>query len=622
MSVSSARTSRLTWAAFLLILATFLTLRLLQAACAVGTFNYEEGFTLSAAWELVNHPVWPYQAYQITDFENGSLIMVLLTAPLTWLLGPSIFVLKLPVILLGGVTLLGLFLVTRAAFGPLAGIIASLLYLFAPSPVFPYNLVNHGFHPDAIPLLLFAMLALLRCAPDKGRAAGLMLAGFLGGFAVYFAFLSAVPLAAILLAWLWGGGLKQHGRRGAKALIIGLLLGVLPILIYNLFNSFAAFQWIRALLFQVPFGEITVAHGIGRDEALDRVLRIFSSFSDSGNLMMAGREELANLPEFVPAFWTVAGLSLLWPWVRQRLGKDQPGPHLADRAALANVFFLPLTFVVLSYEIAPKHMVTVLVLVMIPLAGRLAELWRRGRLPGKAVALALLVAYAANGAYQNQGEITEQRLGLALLLDGRSDPFFAERADWLIRDKSDAWQEARDYLSRSDKDTRDLTDAIGSFPLDGGGDMAGSVKTLVRYLKTLDSKRRDELLVQYGYHHEDWGLRALLDVDELDRETRLRWAITAAGGAGRGQNMASLMSWQGKGPTDGFGHPKVIEAFYQGVGYGVARRMIRPVPRRFEALVPASYRPAFWRGVEEFNRRVGDSLSMTARPWLNGTMPY
>ena len=93
---------------FLLLLAAFLLLRLLQISSSLVSFDDEDGFTMSAVAQLFGEKSWPWYAYQISDWEGGSLVIVLLTIPWYLLLGPSLFALQAAGLSVAALTLVGL----------------------------------------------------------------------------------------------------------------------------------------------------------------------------------------------------------------------------------------------------------------------------------------------------------------------------------------------------------------------------------------------------------------------------------------------------------------------------------------------------------------------------------
>ena len=223
----------------LLVLA-FILLRLLIASSTVISFDDEDGFNITAAWEMLKPAsTLTYPMFQMSDAEGGSLITALLLVPLVLLLGPSLFALHLVGLLYSTAALLGLYLVCRRAFSAAVARLACLLYIFFPGPLLHYSVTAHGFHPDSVTFQLF-FIWLLLLALERGRPALTFMAGLLGGACTYFAYISALtvlPFAAIF-------SLQMVRRRGiwrglmpVGVLVAGLAVGVLPLVIYNLLNN-------------------------------------------------------------------------------------------------------------------------------------------------------------------------------------------------------------------------------------------------------------------------------------------------------------------------------------------------------------------------------------------------
>jgi len=605
---------------FALLLAAFYTVRLLQAACAIGSFNHEEGYTLSAAWQLVSNPIWPYQAYQITDHENGSLIMTLLTAPFCLIFGPSIFALKLPVVLLGGLTMLALLLLGRAVAGPTAGLMVSALYLFAPSPVWPYNLTNHGFHPDVIPLLLFTLLMLHRCRRPGASRRDLLAAGALGGAAIYFAFLAALSVAAFLLAWLWCAALDGGRlRRRIGYIAVGLAMGASPLLAYNLANDFRA----GAIFAQFSSEPTEEADGPGQIHGLEGLMTVAGRLSTSYDLTKQGRHLPLSLRGYDAVYWCVVLLAVLWPWVRRWLSRAHGPPGLVERAALLNGLVIPLTLLAVDREVCPKYLVVVIVLFMLPLGIRLAELISRGGVPGKALALVALGAYCFNGAYQVHDEIRLDRLGLALKLDGRSDTFFLKRVTALTDQCGCVSDEAQGYLDKTLSSLRFLSGLQLEERPRQKSEMAKYFAISVEKLREMDLPARRTMLIILGYFNGIDFLSQALVAEGHPRDVHLRRAQWIAEGIGRSipynQLQEKISYFESRAPEL---PAAIVQAYYVGVGHGVARRMIGAVPHLVDRVVPPPRCAAFWQGVEQFNRRTGGSLDMHVRTWLHQTAPF
>ena len=58
------------------VLCIYLVFRVAQILGATASFDDEDGWTLAAAWELLHGKSWPYQAYQLSDWECGTRLVV------------------------------------------------------------------------------------------------------------------------------------------------------------------------------------------------------------------------------------------------------------------------------------------------------------------------------------------------------------------------------------------------------------------------------------------------------------------------------------------------------------------------------------------------------------------
>ena len=608
---------------FALLLLSFVSLRLIQAACAVGSFNWEEGFTLSAAWELLNHDIWPMAAYQITDFEHGSLVMVLVTTPFCYLLGPSILALKLPAVLIGCLTMLGLYLLARDVFGHGAALLTTLLYLAAPSPIYAFNLTNHGFHPDAVPLVLFFIWGLWRCTRDRRGALAFLGAGVLGGCAVFFAYISAIPVVSILLAWVWSGGLRAARWRSRLTLATGLLLGACPILLYNVAVGFRGFRnlWTSALISpEVPRSYIQrLSESVGDN------LEVLRNFSSTTRMLMEGRQHLPHEPTFDLLFWIAALSALAAPWVLSRVWPQRSaplaaGPTFLDRAVLLVLGLTAVVILALAYSIFPKHLVLLLVLLLLPLGARLAALWR-GPQQWKRAAVVLAVApYLAYGGLVNSADIRPDLLGVSLYLDGRCEMIFLERAQQF----TDRAPERMRYLDAVYAGVKDPPFGLNSRHDFRRERVTAAVQQLIHYHSMAGAARARPLLLELGYLAESAAINEVRKIKDLDQPLRQQMLRQLSLGYGRSVYFYQLVNRDLFSRRLAWAPRALLPLIVQGLGYGTARRMVRPVPARFvEHHIPGHLRPHFWRGVRQFEASPGgSSLSMNRRKWLDWTKPF
>ena len=399
---------------FFLLFAGFILLRLAQALSGDLSFDDEEGFNLAAAWELLNGAKWPAPAYQLSDWENGSLIVVLLEVPLAALLGPVLLVEKLTGLLLASVTFTGLYLLGRVAHGRAVALLACTLFALFPGPLFHYSLTAHGFHPDSTGLQLLFLWRLAVATRDRRGPGAFILAGFLGGLAIYFAYISAVTVAAACLVLLVHS--MRRDRRMVRSLVAlagGLLLGLAPLMAYNLVHQGAGMRVYggRGVLdFLSPAGLLAA-----REETVNAYLHFSNNMAP----------ELWAYTAFNLAYWATAAIALALPLVLRRRGGPVPGPTL--EATLAAVTLATLLVTLGSgHPVQPWHLAPLITLLLLPLAAGAVHLWRRGSAWRLALPV-LMGAVALAGVPVNVSEVRLDRLGIAAKVDGRNYPLFLRR---------------------------------------------------------------------------------------------------------------------------------------------------------------------------------------------------
>ncbi len=441
-----------------LLLLLLLGLRLPQALSARGHFDNEEGFTLTAAYELLHDPAWPYQAYQLSDTEGGSLVTVLLCLPFCALLGPSLLALKLTALTITCATLCGLFLLCREAFGLRAAAAACLIYVLFPSPIYAYSLTAHGFHPDAMALQAFFLWGLCVCyarGATPRRAFGV---GVLGGASVYFAYISAMAVLAGVGAWLW---LRARGRARHRlpwlALAAGGCVGLLPWLAYNALNDFRGLSTYHGRVTDYILSPLPLATQAQHfaHKTLDYLVH-FSRLSIDAD----PAERDYSRSDFLPipyhavhdlVFWAVALPALLSPLLRpvlarlagRRAGADvpaappggapPPAAALYERAALLLVLLTVGVFFTSGHPVYPWHMVPMLVVLITVTAARLTRMLRSGRRARVVLAAALLLGAVSYGVCYNLRDIHPGWMGVSAALDGRNYPERYRRLEELAK---------------------------------------------------------------------------------------------------------------------------------------------------------------------------------------------
>lgn len=414
---------------FLLLACCYLAARLIQAVTATHSYDDEDGFVITAAWELLNGGAWPYQAYQLTDWENGTLVAALLAVPFCWLLGPSLLALKLTGLVCSTVTLAGLYLLGCELSGRRAGLLACLLFFLFPGPLFHYSLTAHGFHPDSMALQLLFLWRLMAALRRGLGPRQLVLAGALGGLSVYYAYISAITVAAALAVAGWsvcrrhgpGPGLRRLGALGG-----GLLLGATPLVMFNLMNQARGVRIYhgRPLLSYVAPGDLAAKLSHFGEHTLDALV-YFSNHH--------GQRDWAHTV-YNLCFWAVGLCAVLYPLARVALGRlrgsatAQRGPRPALEPLVLLVLLGTLfVFFASRHPIYPWHLAPVLTLLLLPLAARIDGLWRWTARPGMALAVALLGGLCLPGLALNLTQIHPRALGLSASLDARNYPMFYGR---------------------------------------------------------------------------------------------------------------------------------------------------------------------------------------------------
>ena len=408
---------------FLCLLGLFLVLRLLQVSSSLVSFDDEDGFTMSAVAQLFGDGQWPWYAYQISDWEGGSLVIVLLTIPFYLLLGPSLFALQAAGVLVAAMTMTGLYLLCRHSYGRHEAHLASLLYACFPGPLLQYSMVAHGFHPDSAMLQVLFLWTLTRAldGPGAPSARRYLLAGVLGGLAVYYAYIAAITVAAGSLVLGW----RLLRRRAFSPLLpyaAGLALGVAPLLAYNLATGFTGVgmdidadtsQYGRTFFDYVNPEALGHRLAFFYREGADAVL-YFSNYNNRGDLALTG---------FNLLYWAAALFALALPFARRRSFATTTTDLAVCGAALLTTY----VFCTAAHPLGPQHVAPILVLLIPPLAARAVALWDGG---GRAIRAALLTGlcyFAGFGLAEGLSLVRPGLLGVSLHVDGRSDPQFYQQ---------------------------------------------------------------------------------------------------------------------------------------------------------------------------------------------------
>ena len=609
------------------VLALYVTLRVAQILGATASFDDEDGWTLAAAWELLHGKAWPYQAYQLSDWECGTRLVAWLAVPFTWLFGPSLLAIKLTGLTISTATLAGVLLVCRRCFGLTAALFGALLYILFPAPIYTYSVTAHGFHPDSMAILIFFFW--LGAGFHGGhRARGRMfLIGLLGGFAIFFAYISVVGVLAGLAPLLWMAARRPGAARSAlPALGLGLGLGAAPLLLYNLLNDFSG-----VATYHGDMGKYFVPQQVGEKVAWfqQHTQRFLVEFTDLAQHTEApaGRFELA--------FWVLAVAALIWPVAAALIRRagfmgsaQQAAPRGASYLDVAVLFMTGLTlfvFVISGHPVGAMHMVPMLVALLLVLAGRLAALWSGGRRGGKVLVVGLLGCFVLAAGPRQLKDLRWGAMDTARVLDARHYALFMHRAQWVYehrafdQERLDAARHLRMLLPfelarnsttnvslvtsplvASEELARDLGAFLESpprlaVPYDPGR-VAGLVLLnlvsrptttaagLADLLQGMPTRHAATALECLGYHLVRVSHKLEPMLQGLIKEVAARPALAAAGmpaiarGVGRASSLG-LFNGKGKSMCEHHLLPHAVQDhFIDGLARGLVRLTIRPAP--------------------------------------------
>jgi len=622
----AVRKGRASWRWLFTLLLLFLDLRLLQAACARTNFDKEEGYTITAAWELLNHNIWDYQIYQISDTESGSLLTVALSVPFCWLFGPSLLSLKLTAIVISGITLTGLYMLCRDLFGLRTAMAVGLLYILSAPPIYAYSMTAHGFHPDSMAVQVFFLWGICTCFTRQATPRRFFGVGILGGFAVYFAYISVMAVVAAVMVWLWRRlRHKATHRFYLLPFTTGVGVGLVPFFIYNALNNFRGMSTYHGTLSSYLFSSMPLSEKLVI--FLDTTLKRLIHFSSLDDYCLDAFIPYPHHPAYDYLFWITAMVALLSPfvlWVRWRLRRSSGStpPRILFFDQLALVFFLiTITiFFTSAHPIYPWHMVPMLVVLVVLVGARLGQLWTGGGLVRRALAGLVFIAAISYGLYYNIRDIRLEWFGVSAVIDGRSYPQFFQRVTMHFLHevptlRRDAALELEEGLPYELADVNiELPTKILAVIMDAKKPrekiqelLEAKSVTKVRFDRHRTAGRALAMLVRRNKLNLDQALAFIATFDEHQASRAMQemgslggrfffgefrqamaqhqqypkgWLNSFAYGAGRSEYLLQLEPPQALCSTPDLDQdPSLRKPFFKGVGYATALRTVKPLPQ-------------------------------------------
>ena len=655
---------------FFALLGLFIVLRVAHALTAVASFDDEDGYTLAAAFELMGEHNWPYQAYQLSDWENGTLLVVLLALPFCALFGPSLFALKMTGLTISCVTFTGLYMLCKESFGARAALLACLLYIVFPNPVYGYSVTAHGFHPDSMAVQLFLIWYFVKVFKEQAPTVRqFVILGALSGFSVYFAYISVFAVGAGVLPWLVLSLMKKLPRARRfrlGAYVGGGLLGSIPLLTYNVFNGLLGFNVYHGKISSyVNPTDLSDKVKFFFDHTLHALLYFSNPFDPHS----------ATYGIFEKAFWAVALAAVALPGAYRLLRRLRKRPVAAtpwagtylDAVIPLFVIFTLAIFFNSKHPVGPAHIVPMLLMLLVALAGRLGLLWERGGILGKGLAVALVIGVAVAGVPKQLKEIKPSRLGSGLVIDGRNYPLFFFRAlvtlegSGLDRKEHGARHLLLALPAELTLDNKDYihSDHAPAFPKQPGqplpdwgvelkryaGNPTGtdvkldkaasmglalsrlfqrkhgpqmkrlaSLDQIMAFVAGYDEKKAGKMLEIIGYNlgpRHDLLTPLRKQMAKKPAAVQRRMERRVAFGMGRATFLPAYFEthvvW-----CDHEKLPQTLQPDYiKGLGHAVATRMISPVPQWAEDPLCPRRRALFWQGVKMARAPSHDKLGKT-----------
>ena len=180
----------------------------------------------------------PLYTYQIDHYSGGSLVVGVLAAPFFWILGPSVFALKLVALLFFTVTLMIWYLIGLRYFNRTVAVLFSLLFIFAPPPFIRLSVLTMGFHTESVFFTAITILILYKILFSGTKNDRLYLVlGLFCGLGLWFAYIFGITLVCVLICW-FSHDQKFLLKKGFLLFCVGFLIGFTPWIVYNFLNHF------------------------------------------------------------------------------------------------------------------------------------------------------------------------------------------------------------------------------------------------------------------------------------------------------------------------------------------------------------------------------------------------
>lgn len=155
------------------------------------------------AHELLKGLSMPYWQYRADDFGGGSLVIGVVIALFFKLFGESVFVLRSSAIFISLGALLVWFQILSRNVSRKCAWYFALFFIFAPTSFQSLSMVPLGDHYETIFLSALAVAMMLRILQGRNFRGEIILLGIFCGFGVWFAYMFAITVAALVIVWFF-----------------------------------------------------------------------------------------------------------------------------------------------------------------------------------------------------------------------------------------------------------------------------------------------------------------------------------------------------------------------------------------------------------------------------------
>lgn len=209
---------------------------LLMLSHVEAVSDLEELYRGTIAKEILSGLKTAFSNYQADAYSGGSLVTGAFGAVFFKCFGPSLFALKLVPLLFSLLTVLSTYLFLTRFWGSRTALFALALLACAPPHFVRLCLLAMGFHSEGLLGIVWILYWTFKIAEVQNpKRIDYFILGVLGGFSFWFTPITGVVWISSFL--ILCAAKRHRENRGAFFLILGLFLGLVPVMAYNLSHN-------------------------------------------------------------------------------------------------------------------------------------------------------------------------------------------------------------------------------------------------------------------------------------------------------------------------------------------------------------------------------------------------